>query len=157
MIARAAFFLACLLAAAPAFANHYAVSEVPRMIPARDARKLIDAGIRVTDDLLRQAATADARKQLAKKTGLRGARIDQLVRYADFLRLQNIGPEWVMLLDVAGVKSVPDLAGRSAPELTRKIEAANRTRHLADPAPRQELVLDWISQAAKLPAVISPG
>jgi hypothetical protein len=150
-------FLACTLAAGDAAANVYAVSEVPRMIPARDARRLIAADIRATDDLLRVSATADGRKQIAKKTGLRAARVDQLARYADFLRLQNIGPEFVMLLDAVGLKSIPDLARQSAPKLAKKIAAANRRRHIANPAPTEAQVLDWITQAGQLPPVLTPG
>jgi hypothetical protein len=151
------FFLACTLASGGAAANVYAVSEVPRMIPARDARRLIDANIRATDDLLRVAATVDGRKQIAKKTGLRAARVDQLARYADFLRLQNIGPEFVMLLEAVGIKSIPDLARQSAPPLTKKISARNREHPIANPAPSEAQVLDWITQAGKLPAVLTPG
>jgi uncharacterized protein DUF4332 len=150
-------FVVFLLAPAAALANPYAIAEIPRMIPARDARRLIDANIRATDDLLREAATADGRKQVAKKTGLRAARVEQLARYADLLRLQNIGPEWVMLLEAARVKSIADLAQQSAAALAKKMAALNRTRHIANPAPTEAQVLDWITQAGQLPPVLTPG
>jgi len=149
--------IACALASARASANPYAVAEIPRMIPVRDARRLIGADIRMTDDLLRVAATADGRKQVAKKTGIRAARVEQLTRYADLLRLQNIGPEFVMLLEAVGLKSIPDLARQSAPPLTKRIETLNRARHIANPPPTESQVLDWITQAGKLPAVLTPG
>jgi Domain of unknown function (DUF4332) len=143
--------------ASPAAANPYNVSEVPKLIAAREAGKLHDAGIHMTDDLLRQATTPAARKQLARKTGLRGARLDQLARCADFLRLENIGPEFAMLLEAAGIKSIPDLARQSPPTLARKAETVNRTRHLAHPAPTQAQVRDWVTQAGKLPALLNPS
>jgi len=155
----AALLLAILLCLVPsrARANAYAVGEIPRMIPEREALKLHAAHIFVTDDLLHRAASPGARKQLARKAGLRAARVDQLCRYADFLRLQNIGPEWVMLLEAAGLRSIPDLARQSAPELTRKIEAINRARRIADPGPTEAQLVDWITQAAKLPPILSPS
>jgi hypothetical protein len=148
--------MAIVGAAAPVSANPYNVSEIPRLIAAADARKLHEAGVHTTDELLRRAATVDQRKQLAKQAGLRGARVDQLARWADLLRLQDIGPEWVMLLEAAGVKSVPDLATRDAAELTRKGAALNRVRHIANPAPTEAQVRGWIAQAGKLPAALTP-
>jgi hypothetical protein len=127
------------------------------MIPQREAMKLLGAHLYMTDDLLRAAASAGARKQLARRLGLRAARLDQLVRYADVLRLQNIGPEWVMLLEATGLKSIPDLARRSPPELARKADAVNRARRLADPGPTEAQMRDWISQAAKLPPILNPS
>lgn len=149
--------LAFLAGGAPAAANPYNVSEIPRLIDAGDARKLHDAGIHTTDELLRRGTTADQRKQLAKQAGLRGARVDQLIRCADLLRLQDIGPEWVMLLDAAGVKSVSDLATLRPPALTRKVAAVNRARHLANPAPTEAQIRDWIAQAGKLKPDLGPS
>ena len=140
-----------------AAANAYNVGEIPQMIPEREAMKLLGARLYMTDDLLREAASAGARKRLARKLGLRAARLEQLVRYADLLRLQNIGPEWVMLLEAAGLKSIPDLARQSPPELTRKAAAVNRARRIADPGPTEAQMRDWISQAAKLPPVLNPS
>jgi predicted RecB family nuclease len=147
--------LALLLAPVRASANPYNVSEVPKMIKEREARKLHDAGIHSTDELLRRAPGPEQRRQLAKQTGIGGARIDQLARCADLLRLQNIGPEFVMLLEAAGVKSIPNLATLSPPALTKKMAALNRTRHIANPAPDEAQTRDWVSQAAKLPAALS--
>lgn len=140
-----------------AAANAYNVGEIPQMIPQREAMKLLGAHLYMTDDLLRAAASAGARKQLARTLGLRAARLEQLVRYADLLRLQNIGPEWVMLLEATGLKSIPELARQSPPELTRKAETVNRARRIANPGPTEVQVRDWITQAAKLPPILSPS
>jgi predicted flap endonuclease-1-like 5' DNA nuclease len=147
--------LALLLAPTRASANPYNVSEIPKMIKEREARKLHEAGIHSTDELLRRAAGPEQRRQLAKQTGIGGARVDQLARCADLLRLQNIGPEFVMLLEAAGVKSIQNLATMSPPALTKKVAALNRTRHIANPAPDEAQVRDWVTQAAKLPAALS--
>jgi hypothetical protein len=149
--------LAWSLLPGDALANPYNVGEVPKLISAREAPKLAGLGIHMTDQLLGRATTAADRRRLAKSTGLRAARVEQLARYADLLRLQNIGPEFVILLEATGVRSVPDLATRDAPALTKKAAALNRTRRIANPAPTEAQVADWISQSINLPAVLVPG
>ncbi len=146
---------ALLLAPARAGANPYNVSEIPKLIKDREARRLHGAGIHSTDDLLRHAADAGQRKQLAKQTGLGGARVDQLARCADLLRLSDIGPEFVMLLDAAGVRSVPDLATTDPAALAKKVAAINKSRRIANPAPSAAQVRGWVTQAGKLPAVLA--
>jgi hypothetical protein len=148
------FALAALLLAPAAFANPYNVSEVPKLIKEREARKLHGAGIHSTDELLHRAVGPAERKQLAKETGLSGARLDQLARWADLLRLSDIGPEFVILLEAAGIKSVPDLAAMDPPALTRKMATLNKSRHIAKPAPGEALVRNWVGQAGKLPPVL---
>jgi len=147
--------LAALLATpAPASANPYNVSEVPKLIKEREARKLHSAGIHSTDDLLQHAIDPAQRKQLAKQTGLGAARVEQLARCSDLLRLSDIGPEFVMLLEAAGVKSAPDLAAMDPPALAKKMGALNKARHIANPAPSEAQVRNWVNQAGKLPSVL---
>ena len=152
-----ALALALAAWAGRAQANPYNVSEVPKLIDGGTATRLHALGIHMTDQLLGQAATAGDRKRLARSTGLRGARIEQMARQADLLRLMNIGPEFVILLEATGVRSIPDLATRDAATLTRKATALNRARHLAHPGPTEAQVRDWIAQSRKLPAVLFPG
>ena len=61
-----------------------------------------------------------------------------------------------MLLEAAGVKSIPDLATLSPPALTKKMATVNRARHIARPAPDEAQVRDWVTQASKLPAALTP-
>jgi predicted flap endonuclease-1-like 5' DNA nuclease len=145
---------ALLIAPAQAGANPYNVSEVPKLIKEREARKLHGAGIHSTDDLLHHAVDPAQRKQLAKQTGLGAARVDQLARCSDLLRLSDIGPEFVMLLDAAGMKSVSDLAATDPRALAKKMGALNKTRHIANPAPTEAQVRNWVNQAGKLPTVL---
>jgi hypothetical protein len=153
----AAVVLSSTLAGGAAYANQYNVAEVPKLISARDAGKLRAVGITMTDDILHHAATAIDRKTLAKRSGLRAARVEQLARYADLLRLENIGPEWVILLEASGIRSIPDLATRDPAALTKKVAAVNRTRRIANPAPTEAQVGDWVTQAGKLAAVLIPA
>ena len=146
--------LALSLAGATARANPYYVGEVPKLISARDAGKLRALGINMTDDLLRRATTAQDRKALAKSSGLRAARVEQLARCADLLRLENIGPEWVILLEATGVRSIPDLATRDPAVLAKKAATLNRTRRIANPAPTEPQMRDWITQSRKMPPVL---
>jgi hypothetical protein len=140
-----------------ASANPYNVSEVPKMIDGGTATKLHALGIHMTDQLLVRAVTVDDRQSLAKSIGLPAPRVERMARHADLLRLMNIGPEFVILLEATGVRSIPDLATRDAATLTKKTAAVNRKRHIAKPGPTEAQLRDWITQSAKLPAVLVPG
>src|SRR3954468_1870678 len=110
--------------------SQYNVSEVPRLVAARDAARLHANGVHSTEDVLQKGARADGRRALAKTTGVRLATVETLARRADLLRLSDIGPEHVLLLEAAGVKSVPDLATRDAAALGATLGAAGKAKHL---------------------------
>lgn len=135
-------------------ASHYAVGDVPSLISAGDAAKLTKAGVATTEDLLQKGAKAQDRKALAKSSGLKASTLMDLVRRADLLRIKGVGPEMVLLLEAAGVKSVADLAKKEAPALTTAADAANKSKKITEKPPTEPQFQDWIDQAKKLPAVI---
>jgi predicted flap endonuclease-1-like 5' DNA nuclease len=54
------------------------------------AKKLVEAGIKTTDDLLKAVATAEGRKQLAEKTGIAETLILEWVNLADLFRIKEL-------------------------------------------------------------------
>jgi predicted flap endonuclease-1-like 5' DNA nuclease len=142
------------LLAGTARASHYAVADVPAIIPAADAAKLIKAGVATTEDLLQKAAKPQDRKALAKSSGLKANVVMDLARRCDLLRIKGVGPEMVLLLEASGVKTVADLAKKDAPALTTAADAANKAKKITEKPPTEPQFQDWIDQAKQLPPVI---
>ena len=134
--------------------SQYALAEVPKLVDPRDAARLQKAGLSSTGDILRQGATADGRKALAKRTHVKLATIDKLARRSDLLRLPDVGPEHVLLLEATGVKSIADLGTRDPAALTAAATATNKTKKIVDVMPSAAQMRAWVTQAKGLPVVL---
>jgi hypothetical protein len=139
---------------ARAWASHYAVADVPRLVPAAAVDKLHKAGIETTEQLLDKAATTKDRKALAKASGLKASELLDLARRCDLLRLKGVGSEMVLLLEAAGVKTTAALGKLTAPGLMESITKANQAKKITEKPPTEPQVGDWIAQAQKLPRVL---
>lgn len=137
-----------------ALASHYAVADVPSLITAPDAAKLAKAGVGTTEELLQKAAKPKDRKTLAKASGLSAGAVLDLARRCDLLRIKGIGPEMVLLLEAAGVKTAADLSKKEAAALTTEAAQANKAKKITEKPPTEPQFQDWIDQAKKLPVVI---
>jgi len=146
--------LTLCLAQGSARASHYAVGDVPTLITASDAEKLKKGGIATTEEMLLKAAKPKDRKALAKASGLPPASIMAIARRCDLLRIKGVGPEMVLLLEAASVKTSADLAKQGAPGLTAAADQANKTKKITEKPPTEPQFQDWIDQAKALPAVI---
>ena len=137
-----------------ALASHYAIGDVPTLISAADADKLKKGGVATTEELLLKAAKPKDRKALAKASGLPAATVMSIAMRCDLLRIKGIGPEMVLLLEAAGVKSSADLAKKDPAGLTAASDAANKAKKITDKPPTEPQFQDWIAQAKALPPVI---
>ena len=104
--------------------------------------------------MLLKAAKPKDRKALAKASGLPPATIMAIARRCDLLRIKGVGPEMVLLLEAAGVKTSADLAKQGAPGLTAAADQANKTKKITEKPPTEPQFQDWIDQAKQLPVVI---
>jgi predicted flap endonuclease-1-like 5' DNA nuclease len=137
-----------------ALASHYAVGDVPTLISAADAEKLTKGGVSTTEEVLLKSAKPKDRKALAKASGLAPATIMTIAKRCDLLRIKGIGPEMVLLLEAAGVKTTADLAKKDAEGLTTAADAANKSKKITEKPPTEPQFKDWIDQAKALPPVI---
>lgn len=140
-----------------AYASHYAVGDVPRLIAPELARKLQKANVETTEQLLDKAAKPADRKALAKTSGVAVAELYALAKRADLLRIKGIGTEMVLLLEAAGVTSTAALAKKDAATLTPAVLSANKTAKISEKPPTEPQLADWIDQAKKLPQVLDPA
>lgn len=151
-----AFITGLTLTFAPgiARASHYAVGDVPSLISAGDAEKLKKGGVSTTEEMLLKAAKPKSRTALAKASGLPPATIINIVHRCDLLRIKGVGPEMVLLLEAAGIKTSAELAKKDAPGLTAAADKANKTKKITEKPPTEPQFQDWIDQAKALPAVV---
>ncbi len=115
------------------------------------AKKLIDAGINTTDDLLEVASTRKGREELSEKTGISEKLILEWVNLADLFRIKGVGEEYSDLLEEAGVDTVVELSLRNPENLHTKILEVNEEKKLVRRPPTLNEVREWIEQAKKLP------
>ena len=124
-------------------------------IGAKYAQKLKAAGISTTEALLKKGATPAGRKELAAKSGISDTLILEWVNHVDLYRIKGVGSEYSDLLEEAGVDTVVELAQRKAANLLEKMVAVNNAKKLVRRMPVLSQVEDWVSQAKKLPRIVS--
>jgi predicted flap endonuclease-1-like 5' DNA nuclease len=132
---------------------NYKIEDVEGIGPAIGA-KLRKAGVINTDKLLENSKTPKQRKKLAEDSGLTEKQILRFANMVDLYRIKGIGSEFSELLEASGVDTVPELAQRSAENLTKKMEEVNAEKKLCRRAPSLKEVTDWVAQAKKLPRVL---
>jgi predicted flap endonuclease-1-like 5' DNA nuclease len=119
------------------------------------AQKLKQAGIATTDALLKSGATPAGRQKIAEKTGISGKRLLRWINHVDLFRVNGIQKQYAELLEAAGVDTIPELAQRDPKHLHPKLAEVNKQKNLAGKLPGLDQVADWISQAKKLPRMIT--
>jgi len=116
--------------------------------------KLLERGIRTSDQLLEAARTPDGRKELATYAGVEPRVILELANRADLARVKGIGGVFSDLLEHAGVDTVKELATRRPDNLYVKLIETNARERLAGRAPTRRAVQAWVAQAKDLPTVL---
>ena len=119
------------------------------------AAKLMELGIKTTDQLLARAADAKSRKELAEALGVSPKLVLEWANRADLFRIKGVGKEYSDLLEVAGVDTVPELAHRNAENLHKKMLAVNAEKKLVRRPPSLSQVQSWVAQAKELPRVLT--
>ncbi|MFK7818329.1 MAG: DUF4332 domain-containing protein [Planctomycetaceae bacterium] len=118
------------------------------------ADHLAAAGIGSTHSLLKKGSTRTGRKEIAKQSGVKPAKVLEWVNKADLFRVKGVGEEYSDLLEAAGVDTVPELANRNASNLWQKLSDVNEKRRLVRRIPALSTVETWIKQAKSLPRVV---
>ena len=124
-------------------------------IGASYAEKLEKIGIKTTDDLLKEGATAKGRDGIADKTGISGKLILTWVNHADLFRIKGIAGQFAELLEAAGVDTVKEFRHRVAANLQPKLEEVNAAKNLCNRVPSVKELEKMIEQAKELDVVVS--
>ena len=118
------------------------------------AAKLVEAGIRTAEALLKMGATPKGRKEIAEKSGIAEKLILEWVNHVDLFRIKGVGEEYSDLLEEAGVDTVVELAQRKAENLLAKMVEVNAEKKLVRQLPVLAQVSSWVEQAKKMERVI---
>jgi len=118
------------------------------------AAKLMEVGIKTTEDLLAAAADPKGRKELAAATGIDAAKILHWANRADLFRIKGVGEEYSDLLEASGVDTVPELAQRNPENLHKKMLAVNSEDKLVRRPPSLKQVQSWVAQAKEMPRML---
>ncbi len=121
-----------------------------KIMAAEPRAKLLQHGIRNSDQLLEAARTPDGRKVLAEQTGIAPEVILGLANRADLARIKGVGQIYADLLEQAGVDTVKELAARVPANLHAKLSEVNAEKKLAGRAPVLSEVKKWVTQAKRL-------
>lgn len=132
---------------------NYPVIEVEGIGPAY-GKKLNDAGIKNTDQLLEACKTKAMRAKLAETSGIDESRILRFANMVDLFRINGVGSEYADLLEAAGVDTVKELAMRNVANLTAKMEEVNNEKKLVRRIPSEKMVEKWIQEAKTLPRML---
>ena len=152
-LAASALAATLALAPLPAYAGHYRL-PVANFISDGEAQALSKAGIKTTLALLDEVKTAAQRKRVAQLSGLAVARIDELARQVDLLRIDGIGPGVVRLLNAAGVAHTKALGGEDAAALLARMTAANAGAKYTNVLPQEAQLAAWVAAARQLSPAI---
>ena len=116
--------------------------------------KLEAVGITSVEGLLEACATKKGRVAVAEKTEITEKLVLRWANQADLSRIKGVGGEYAELLEAAGVDTVPELAGRKAENLFKKMQEVNEAKSLVRKLPTEAQVADWVAQAGTLPRIL---
>mgnify|MGYP000284389363 FL=1 len=119
------------------------------------AKKLEEAGVKTTDDMLREGATRSGRAKLAEATGISEKLILTWVNHSDLFRINGVAGQFAELLEAAGVDTVKELRHRVAANLHAKMEEVNNQKNLCSRVPAVSEIERMIEQAKQLEPIVT--
>jgi len=119
------------------------------------AKKLNEAGIKTTDQLLKQCATASGRAKMAEATGISEKLILKWTNHADLFRINGIAGQFAELLEASGVDTVKEFRHRVPANLHSKLVEVNEAKNLCNRVPSVTELEKMIEQAKGLEPMIT--
>jgi len=132
----------------------YKIVEIEGIGPSTKD-KLAQAGIKTTDDLLKNCCDKKGRQTVAEKTGCSEAQLLKWTNMADLMRISGVGQEYSELLEAAGVDTVKELRNRNAANLADAMKSSNEKKKLTRTIPKEKTVAKWIEQAKSLDPLVT--
>lgn len=118
------------------------------------AAKLIEAGVKTTDDLLEKCAKAKGRTLMAEATGISRKLILKWTNHADLMRINGIAGQFAELLEAAGIDTVREFRHRVPANLHPLLVKTNEEKNLCNRVPSLSEVEKMIAQAKELKPLI---
>ncbi len=119
------------------------------------AEKLLKAGVKTTDDLLKLCCDAKGRKAVSELTSINTKLLLEWTNMADLMRISGVGKQFAELLEAAGVDTVKELRNRNAANLSAAMAEINAVKKLCKSNPAETMIEDWVKQAKELNPLIT--
>lgn len=119
------------------------------------AEKLAAVGIKTTENLLEQCASAAGRKKVEVETGISHKLILKWTNHADLFRINGIAGQFAELLEAAGVDTVKEFRHRVAANLQPKLVEVNEQKNICNRVPSVAELEKMIAQAKELEPLIT--
>ena len=119
------------------------------------AAKLNAIGVATTERLLKVAAHAQGRKDLAEQAAIPEKLILEWVNLADLMRIKGLGPEYADLLEEAGVDTVRELRTRRPEALHLAAREINLRKRLVRRLPSLREIERWVAEAKRLKPLLT--
>jgi len=119
------------------------------------AAKLQEVGIKTTEDLLAQCASAAGRKKVEEATGISHKLILKWTNHADLFRINGIAGQFAELLEAAGVDTVKEFRHRVPANLQPKLVEVNNAKNLCNRVPSVSELEKMIAQAKEIKPLIT--
>lgn len=132
----------------------YRIAEIEGIGEAY-AAKLQEAGIKTTEDLLKECATPAGRKKVAEETGISPKLILKWTNHADLFRIKGVAGQFAELLEASGVDTVKEFRHRVAANLHPKMEEVNEEKKLCHRVPSVSELEKMIEEAKNLEPMIT--
>ncbi|MCF0180243.1 MAG: DUF4332 domain-containing protein [Bacteroidales bacterium] len=132
----------------------YKIEQVEGIGPVY-AEKLAAVGIKTTEDLLAQCASAAGRKKTEEATGISHKLILKWTNHADLFRINGIAGQFAELLEAAGVDTVKEFRHRVPANLQPKLVEVNNEKNLCNRVPAVSELEKMIAQAKELEPLIT--
>ena len=124
-------------------------------IGLRYGELLRQAGIKSTDELLRQGASRQGREAVSARSGIDGGKILKWVNMCDLFRIKGVAGQYAELLEASGVDTVKELRNRNIDNLYEAIRSINSEKRLVRQTPSKRQITEWIEQARNLEPVVT--
>lgn len=131
----------------------YKIDQIEGIGPVY-AEKLINCGIKTTDDLLTTCATPAGRSKIAEETGISPKLILTWTNHADLMRIKGVAGQFAELLEAAGVDTVKELKHRVPANLHAKLVEVNEAKNLCNRVPAEAEVAKMVEQAKELEPMV---
>ncbi len=131
----------------------YKIEDIEGIGPVY-AAKLMEAGIKTTNSLLKACGGPQDRDMMSAKTAISSHLLLKWTNMADLMRISGIGRQIAELLEASGVDTVKELKHRQADNLAAKMAEVNAEKHLCRVSPASAVVSKWIEQANGLEEAI---
>lgn len=119
-----------------------------------DIEKLQSAGIVTTDDLVRQAAKREGRRELAGRSKVDETALIHLVRMGDLMRIVGINEAHTQLLIALNAGCVAELRTQDSVLLVKAMRRKNVELTLVRAVPPESTVARWVADAKALPDIL---